>query len=271
AVGPIADAIATSQTLQEVDLSWNPIRRGGARLIIAALETSAHLRRLNLAGCQLGVDGGQAMIVAIGSGRGKFRLLDLDLANNSLGAGCGDSLAVALRRNKTLTRLSLRANGLGPEGGTALAAGLASNCGVLKEVVVADNRLGPRVATLVAATMRGGTSECLRGFGYRPAPTLSQLQQQPSDNLHDTAPPFEKGADKDQSIPRPSRPSQRYTGENSCGSNPRVAAASVRESLSSLQRRSALEPSTARGRLNSTAPTTTVGAAGGTMGSGTND
>ncbi|CAM9218551.1 unnamed protein product [Ectocarpus sp. 13 AM-2016] len=271
AVGPIADAIATSQTLQEVDLSWNPIRRGGARLIIAALETSAHLRRLNLAGCQLGVDGGQAMIAAIGSGRDKFRLLDLDLANNSLGAGCGDLLAVALRRNKTLTRLSLRANGLGPEGGTALAAGLASNYGVLKEVVVADNRLGPRVATLVAATMRGGTSECLRGFGYRPAPTLLQLQQQPSDHLPDTAPSFEKGADKDQSIPRPSRPSQRYSGENSCGSNPRVAAASARESLSSLQRTSALEPSTARGRLNSTATTTTVGAAGGTMGSGTND
>lgn len=48
------------------------------------------------------------MIAAIGSGRDKFRLLDLDLANNSLGAGCGDSLAVALRRNKTLTWLSLR-------------------------------------------------------------------------------------------------------------------------------------------------------------------
>ncbi|CAN0451872.1 unnamed protein product, partial [Ectocarpus fasciculatus] len=71
--------------------------RGGARLIIAALETSARLRRLNLAGCQLGVDGGQAMIGAIGSGRDKFRLLDLDLGNNSLGSGCGDSLAAALR------------------------------------------------------------------------------------------------------------------------------------------------------------------------------
>lgn len=27
AVSPIADAMATSQTLQEVDLSWNPLRR----------------------------------------------------------------------------------------------------------------------------------------------------------------------------------------------------------------------------------------------------
>lgn len=82
--------------------------RGGVRLVIAALETSPCLRRLNMAGCQLGVDGGQAMIAAIGSDREKFRLLDLDLANNSLGAGCGESLAVALRQNKTLTRLSLR-------------------------------------------------------------------------------------------------------------------------------------------------------------------
>lgn len=48
------------------------------------------------------------MIAVIGSDREKFRLLDLDLANNSLGAGCGDLLAVALRQNKTLTRLSLR-------------------------------------------------------------------------------------------------------------------------------------------------------------------
>lgn len=48
------------------------------------------------------------MIAAIGSGPEKFRLLDLDLASNSLGPGSGKALAEALRRNKTLTRLSLR-------------------------------------------------------------------------------------------------------------------------------------------------------------------
>eukprot|EP00903_Cladosiphon_okamuranus_P011608 g10918.t1 len=169
AVSPIADAIATSPTLEEVDLSWNPIRRGGLRLVITALETSPRLRRLSVAGCQLGVDGGRAIIAAVGSDREKFRLVDLDLANNSLGPGSGELLAAALRRNKTLTRLSLRANGLGPEGGASLAAGLARNCGTLKELVVADNRMGPRVATLVAATMHGGTTQCLRGFGYRVA------------------------------------------------------------------------------------------------------
>lgn len=48
------------------------------------------------------------MISAMGSGREKFRLLDLDLSHNSLGAGSGEALAAAVRRNETLTRLSLR-------------------------------------------------------------------------------------------------------------------------------------------------------------------
>lgn len=59
-----------------------------------------------------------------------------------------------------------RANGLGPEGGLSIAKGIVRNCGNLKELVVADNRLGSGVATLVAAAMRGRTPHCLRGFGY---------------------------------------------------------------------------------------------------------
>lgn len=68
---------------------------------------------------------------------------------------------------KRLLRVS--GNRLGPEGGARLAAGLAGNCGRLTEVVVADNRFGTEVATAVAASMRGGTRECLRGFGLRTA------------------------------------------------------------------------------------------------------
>lgn len=65
-----------------------------------------------------------------------------------------------------LSHNSSRANGLGPEGGLCLAAGIVGNSGALKELVVGDNKLGPRVATLVAASMRSGTSGCLRGFGF---------------------------------------------------------------------------------------------------------
>ncbi|CAN0134436.1 unnamed protein product [Scytosiphon promiscuus] len=278
AVSPVADAIATSQTLQEVDLSWNPLQRGGVRLVVAALETAPQLRRLNVAGCQLGVDGGQAMITAIASGRDTFRLLDLDLAYNSLGAGCGDLLAVSLRRNETLTRLSLRSNGLGPEGGASLAAGLARNCGTLKELVVADNRLGPRIATLVAASMRGGTSQCLRGFGYR-RPTDAGR----GDNI--AAPFAESGADtaaRSSSSPKrnlgncvagavpatePTSAGKRFGGVKGGSSSAlRAAVASTRQSSSSLQRTSAIESSP-----NGSQSSTTIanaGASGGTPGAG---
>lgn len=84
-----------------------------------------------------------------------------------------------------------RANGLGPEGGTSLATGLARNCGKLKELVVADNRLGPRVSTLVAATMRGGTSKCLRGFGFRALPPSTLRHQDGSTDFCGAAPPLE--------------------------------------------------------------------------------
>lgn len=82
--------------------------RDGVKAVIAALKTSPCLRRLSLGGCQLGGDGGQAVIDAIGSDRSMFRLLDLDLSNNSLGAGLGEAIATSLSRNETLTRLSLR-------------------------------------------------------------------------------------------------------------------------------------------------------------------
>lgn len=107
---PLETSVCIPVTLLLICLSYICAcgKRGGVKLVITALETSPRLRRLSMAGCQLGVDGGQAIIAAIGSDREQFRLLDLDLANNSLGPGSGDLLAVALPRNKTLTRLSLR-------------------------------------------------------------------------------------------------------------------------------------------------------------------
>lgn len=72
------------------------------------LETSPGLQQLKLAGCQLGAEGGRAIITAIGADRDHFRLEDVDLSFNCLGGGTGKALERALRRNETLTRLSLR-------------------------------------------------------------------------------------------------------------------------------------------------------------------
>lgn len=143
-----------------------------------------------------------------------------------------------------------RANGLGPEGGASLAAGLARNCGTLKELVVADNRMGPRVATLVAATMHGGTSQCLRGFGYRAAQNTIQQQQQHQDGRSPEICVDGKGQrsasspeKNDGGVNETRRPTS-ATGKRSSSANSGIAqpvsGALTRQSLSGLQRTSAL-------------------------------
>lgn len=145
--------------------------------------------------------------------------------------------------------------------------------------------MGPRVATLVAATMRGRTSHCLRGFGYRPAP-IAGLNQHPDgqscedrgdSNKH--APTLEKSAEKEQRGPlnsSPKRDARDVTGapslpvgamkRTSCatGRAPGVPVTSMRQSLSGLQRTSALASPTSSSR-----PSLSIvsGAVGGTAGS----
>lgn len=75
---------------------------------MSALATAPRLLRLGVAGCRLGPDGGRVMIDAMAAGRGSFRLEELDLSFNSLGAGIGEALERSLRQNETLTRLGLR-------------------------------------------------------------------------------------------------------------------------------------------------------------------
>lgn len=119
--------------------------------------------------------------------------------------------------------------------------------------------------------MRGGTTECLRGFGYRQAPIFRQQQQQHHnqdgrsrelrrDGTADEQ-SSEKGCTEKGQRPSgasseanaaganqvPSSPTHASVGKrSSCantGSAPRVAVASLRQSLSGLQRTSALASS----------------------------
>lgn len=84
------------------------INSEGIRGVIEAVKQAPRIRRLSVAGCQLGLEGGRVMFSALGEGREVFRLEDLDLSFNSIGAGVGEILEQALRLNQTLTRLNLR-------------------------------------------------------------------------------------------------------------------------------------------------------------------
>lgn len=82
---------------------------------------------------------------------------------------------------------------------------------------MADNRLGPRVATLIAATMRGGTSQCLRGFGFRVS-SWSQRRHDRQEKVEPycegSPPPFDLAEEAQR--PSPSSDSMQF---NSSGSS----------------------------------------------------
>lgn len=142
--------------------------------------------------------------------------------------------------------------------------------------------MGPRVATLVAATMHGGTPQCLRGFGYRAARGEPDVCGDGN-----AAPPFEKAQQRSALSPEnndggakevPSRPvsatGKRSSRANSGNNTQRVSlSASTRQSLSGLQRTSALaSPSSRNTVVGSKSATTFSGAAGvGVVGSGSSE
>ena len=91
------------------------------------------LEELELGFNQVTSEGAVALAQALRSGRGPKRL---GLAGNLL----KDAKAAALRRNCGLERLALASNGIGAEGGRALAMALQSNWR-LKELELDNNEI----------------------------------------------------------------------------------------------------------------------------------
>ena len=62
-------------------------------------------------------------------------LTKLDLSDNNIGSGGAESLATALKTNKTLTNLDLSDNNIGPAGAESLATALKTNTTLTKLTV----------------------------------------------------------------------------------------------------------------------------------------
>ena len=84
------------------------------------------------------------------------RLRELDLGENGIRAAGASALGEALTRNRTLTDLGLRHNGL-CEGAAALAKGLVANRG-LRALDLRDNDLGEREVLALARALRSNTT-----------------------------------------------------------------------------------------------------------------
>jgi Leucine Rich repeat len=158
----VACIIAGVSTLQSVDVSYNPLGAQGAAALLQAVSSSKSMLSLAVAGCAVGAEGAAAIAAALAV---DTQLQALNLAYNDLGAQGAAALAAAVRRNSTLTSLNLRGNCLKEAGGRVLAKALLANSGALRELNIADNRMGAQTAALVAACMRGGVADVVRGFG----------------------------------------------------------------------------------------------------------
>jgi Leucine Rich repeat len=157
----VACIISGVSTLQSVDVSYNPLGAQGAAALLQAVSSSKSMLSLAVAGCAV-AEGAAAIAAALAV---DTQLQALNLAYNDLGAQGAAALAAAVRRNSTLTSLNLRGNCLKEVGGRVLAKALLANSGALKELNIADNRMGAQTAALVAACMRGGVADVVRGFG----------------------------------------------------------------------------------------------------------
>lgn len=162
----IADCIATSLTLKEINLSKNRITDAGCLTIAQSLQETgkrSSLRRLNLEGNHIGDAGIQALcsalpgtnITSIKLGKNTFgvkaiksiatlikqnksSLTSLDLRNIGIKSSSMGLIADALHFNTTLQYLCLNRNGICNTGAERLAEALRSN-NYLKTLDIAHN------------------------------------------------------------------------------------------------------------------------------------
>jgi len=107
-----------------MDLSGCRIGKQGGQAIGKALETNSTLRTLNLINCNIGEQAGQAIGKALET---NSTLRNLDLNGCDIGEQAGKAIAKALESNSTLRTLDLFECGVGHQAGQAFANALQTN------------------------------------------------------------------------------------------------------------------------------------------------
>lgn len=115
-------------SLRTLDLVFNAVGPAGAGRLADGLRSNSCLERLNLHCNLLGAEGAAAIAAGLAGGIGGggrpsvSQLRALRLSENGIeNGGVAAMLDAGLQDNTTLTRLELNGNGIGDEGGLALA------------------------------------------------------------------------------------------------------------------------------------------------------
>lgn len=151
----ITTAAASSSSLTKLDLRYNDVGPRGAAAV-ANLVSSLH--ELRLEGNQVGDAGAEVLATAMALGGTTTTttttnlLTSLHLGDNGIGPDGGRALAAALTHNVTLTRLFLEGNRLGPEGAQAMTTALATNT-TLRHLYVDNNGIGQQASDALARVL----------------------------------------------------------------------------------------------------------------------
>jgi Ran GTPase-activating protein (RanGAP) involved in mRNA processing and transport len=159
-VAALAAAIDRGSPVTGLWLKRNPIGDDGAFLLARLLERNNTLRTLDLVNTQIGLR--ELCNALAGQNRTVRRVY---LGGNGIGPAGAAELAGVLRRNNSIQALLLNANRLGDAGVALLADALRENRS-LRRLGLAANGIGPAGAAALAAAVRGHPSLVKLDLGY---------------------------------------------------------------------------------------------------------
>jgi Ran GTPase-activating protein (RanGAP) involved in mRNA processing and transport len=165
-VAQLSQAIRLHSGVHSLWLKRNPIGENGAKHLAQLLEQNQTLRVLDLVHTHIGPVGLERILeVLIHHNRTLERLY---LGGNQLGPSSAASLSLLLERNPKLKALLLNVNLLGDTGAERLAHGLQHNS-TLEELGLASNRIGPRGGIALFGAVKTHPTLKTLDLGYAPS------------------------------------------------------------------------------------------------------
>lgn len=149
----IASLLRNNQTIEELSLSNNALGTRTIKSIIVDLCDNQKLLKLDVSYNKIGDRGANLLAAALDPEVSRCNLADLNLTYNKIGApGVFSVCKALLEGNKTLHRIDLSLNRIGPEGADCFGAVLKYSH-TLEELILSRNNVGA-----------GGVMNLLRGL-----------------------------------------------------------------------------------------------------------
>ncbi|MBC8103038.1 MAG: ribonuclease inhibitor [Cytophagales bacterium] len=165
----LCEVLTTNRSVTGLWLKRNPIGPEGAAAVAAMLRTNRTLRTLDLVNTQIGADGLAAILDALlHQNRTVERLY---LGGNGIGPNEAEHLAVLLRTNPSLKALLLNVNAIGDTGAVILADALRENQ-TLEELGLASNTLSEAGGAALFEGLRDHKALSHLDLGWSPSTSV---------------------------------------------------------------------------------------------------